>query len=339
MQITKQNPVSLPQLASYILIALSLLLILRQGLLAALFAGLLVYSLVHMTAPLLTKRMSSANAKMFAVAVLGTVLIAALTLAIWGLISFFRSDAGNLETLLQKLADIIDASRDHAPLWVQQWLPADADALRILITGWLRDHSVEAKTVGADALRTAAHILIGMIIGAMGALHTPAKQASAPPLGAALYSRIANLRIAFENVVFAQVRISAINTVVSAVFLFIALPMAGIHLPLSKSLVAITFLAGLIPVAGNLISNTVLVIISLSHSVQLALVSLSFMIVIHKLEYFLNARIIGSHINARAWEILLAMLIMESVFGVAGVIAAPVLYALLKMELTALRLV
>ncbi|MGZ3159939.1 MAG: hypothetical protein ACXU7H_12705, partial [Burkholderiaceae bacterium] len=86
-------------------------------------------------------------------------------------------------------------------------------------------------------------------------------------------------------------------------------------------------------VVGNLISNTVLVIVALSHSLNTAVASLIFMIVIHKLEYFLNAKIIGAHINARAWELLIAMLVMESVFGLPGVVAAPVFYAYLKKEL------
>lgn len=53
--------------------------------------------------------------------------------------------------------------------------------------------------------------------------------------------------------------------------------------------------------------------------------SLVFLVVIHKLEYFINARIVGSRINAAAWELLLAMLVMESLFGVAGIILAPIL--------------
>ena len=48
----------------------------------------------------------------------------------------------------------------------------------------------------------------------------------------------------------------------------------------------------------------------------------------------MNARIIGSRIDARAWELILALILMEAVFGVGGVIAAPVLYAYLKRELT-----
>jgi predicted PurR-regulated permease PerM len=56
--------------------------------------------------------------------------------------------------------------------------------------------------------------------------------------------------------------------------------------------------------------------------------------VIHKLEYFLNARIVGSQIAARAWELLLAMLVMEAAFGIPGVVAAPIYYAYLKRELS-----
>jgi predicted PurR-regulated permease PerM len=111
------------------------------------------------------------------------------------------------------------------------------------------------------------------------------------------------------------------------------LPLFGIHLPFTKTLIIITFLAGLLPVIGNLISNTVIVIVSLSASLAVAIGSLAFLILIHKLEYFLNARIVGTQIRASAWELLLAMLVMESAFGLAGLVAAPIYYAYLKEEL------
>ena len=96
-----------------------------------------------------------------------------------------------------------------------------------------------------------------------------------------------------------------------------------------------TFVAGLIPVFGNLISNVVVVIVSLSVSPFVALGSLVYLVAIHKLEYFLNARFVGTQIEARAWELLLAMLLMEAAFGIAGLIAAPIYYAYLKDELSA----
>ena len=75
------------------------------------------------------------------------------------------------------------------------------------------------------------------------------------------------------------------------------------------------------------------VIVSLAHSPHLALASLAFLVAMHKLEYFLNARIVGARIQARAWELLLAILVFESAFGLPGAIAAPVYYAYLKREL------
>jgi predicted PurR-regulated permease PerM len=74
------------------------------------------------------------------------------------------------------------------------------------------------------------------------------------------------------------------------------------------------------------------VIVCLSQGLPVAAISLVYLVVIHKLEYFLNARIIGSHINARAWELLIAMLVMEAAFGIAGLIAAPIFYAYFKQE-------
>jgi predicted PurR-regulated permease PerM len=64
-------------------------------------------------------------------------------------------------------------------------------------------------------------------------------------------------------------------------------------------MIVVTFIAGLLPVVGNLISNTVIFVVSLAHSPGCRISSLTFLIVIHKLEYFLNARIVGAQIRAR----------------------------------------
>jgi hypothetical protein len=87
--------------------------------------------------------------------------------------------------------------------------------------------------------------------------------------------------------------------------------------------------------------NTIIVSLSLSLSISIyaAIGSLVFLIAIHKLQYFLNARIIGGEINARAWEILVAMMVMDALFGIPGLIAAPIYYAYLKDELSARKLV
>ena len=121
-----------------------------------------------------------------------------------------------------------------------------------------------------------------MIIGAMISLQQALPNTPRGPLTRALIERASCFADAFRRIVFAQVRISALNTVLTAIYLALALPLFGIHLPLTKTLIAVTFIAGLLPVVGNLISNTIIVIVSLAHSSQTALFSLLFLVVVHK---------------------------------------------------------
>lgn len=333
------RPLTASGIASYILMAAFLLMVLLKGLLGALFAGLLMYCLIHLIAPKISSKMSDVRARMLVAGMLGLIIIAAISMGVWGLMVLLKADASSLSNMFQKMADIIDASRGKFPQWMLAYLPVDADSVRNMMTGWLREHASDAQAMGAAAGKTLTRILIGLIIGVMVSLNDALAPHYHRPFAAALMGRAMLLAAAFRNIVFAQVWISGINTILSAVFILIILPMAGIHLPFAKTLVAITFVAGLLPVIGNLISNTILVVVALSHSLETALACLAFMVVLHKLEYFLNARIIGAKINARSWELLIAMLVGESLFGMAGVIAAPVFYAYVKKELTARELI
>jgi len=320
-------------IASWVLAGTALLLVLELRLLSALFAGLLVFELVHMLAPLLQRRLFNERSRLAAVVVLVTLIVAFLALAIFGMVEFFRSDAGSLSALLQKMADIIDGARNMLPPWLVARLPTDTEDLRNTITRWLRSHSPEIQLWGTAAGRVFTHIVIGMAIGAMVSLREAVPIRSPGPLARALTERALRVGDAFRRVVFAQVRISIINTLLTAIYIAALLPLFGVSLPLKSTLIGVTFVAGLLPVAGNLISNTIIVVVSLQHSVSIALVSLAFLLMIHKLEYFLNARIVGTQIFARPWELLTAMLVMEAAFGVAGVVAAPIFYAYLKHEL------
>ena len=129
------------------------------------------------------------------------------------------------------------------------------------------------------------------------------------------------------------------NTVLTALFLLVLLPSLGINLPLAKTLVAVTFFCGLIPIFGNVISNCFIVIAGLSVSSTAAIIATVFLVVIHKLEYFLNARIVGTEIKAKPWELMIAILVMESAFGLSGLTVAPIYYAYLKRELEEQKLV
>lgn len=325
--------------ASWFIAALLLFLVLRLHLLPALLAGLLVFQLVHVLAGLLAGRLSSRRAKVAAVVTLAVFVIGGIAAGTVLSVTFFSSHGGGLAELAQKMADTIDNARQWMPPWLVALLPEGIDNLKNAAAQWLREHAGEVGSIGKEAAIAFVHVLIGMIIGAMVALHEAAATPTMRPLAAALTERASALADAFRRVVFAQVRIAAINTFFTALYLAAALPLAGVHLPLTKTMIALTFVVGLLPVVGNLVSNTVIVVVSLAASPLVALSSLAFLVVIHKLEYFLNAKIVGSQIAAKTWELLLAMLAMQAAFGLPGLVAAPIYYAYLKGELTAAELV
>jgi predicted PurR-regulated permease PerM len=318
----------------------ALLLVLLLHLLPALLAGLFVHELVHVLAPRLKMvRIRQKQGKLAAIAILALGVVLLLTLAVVGIIAFFRSEAGSLPMLLRQMADILERWRTVLPARVVAYLPGDVEALRAIAVAWLRTHAGALPHAGAALGRTLAHILIGLGIGALVALYDTQPPETLGPLAHTLQERARHLGEAFQRVVFAQVRISAVNTILTALYLIVALPLVGVHLPLAKTMLAVTFVVGLIPVVGNLLSNTAIVILSLSVSLGVAVASLAFLIVIHKFEYFLNAHLVGTRVQAHAWELLLAMLVMEAAFGIPGLIAAPIYYAYLKDELVSRKLV
>jgi predicted PurR-regulated permease PerM len=338
-----QQENSLPDRADVVAVVLTtaaLFLVLKLHLLPALFAGLLVYVLVHLLAPrVFWLKDRPAIGRIVVVLLLTVIVVTLAAILISGVIAFLRSDGGRLAVLLQKMAEIMDGALAMLPPWVQDWLPPNSAALKDDSVSWLREHAVEVKTAGSEVGRGLVYALIGMVIGSLVAVHEFEPDRGAGPLARAATRCLALLAEAFRRVVFAQVRISALNTVLSAIYLEVVLRGMDIHLPLRKTMIALTFVAGLLPIVGNLISNSVIVIISLNHSLPVALGSLGFLVVVHKLEYFINARIVGSQINAAAWELLVAMIAMEAAFGLPGVVAAPVFYAYAKAELVARKLV
>lgn len=328
------------RLTSYVLAGAALLLVPLLHLLPALFAGLLVYELVQSLAPLLGKRVPSDRARVLAVALLGTIVVGLLVLLILSAVSFLRNEIGNPEVLWQQqLMPLVEKAREQLPSSVVGWLPDTVDDLRMMAMELTRKHSVSLQTIGKEAARVFVHIIIGMVLGAIVALSRARPAHQVGPLASTLGLRAQRLAEAFHNIVFAQIKISLLNTVFTAIFLLGVLPLMDIHVPLAKTLVVLTFIVGLLPVIGNLISNTAITIAGLSISLGVGVAALGFLILIHKLEYFLNARIVGGQIRARAWELLVAMLAMEAAFGLAGLIAAPIYYAYLKSELEAERLI
>ncbi len=304
-----------------------------KHLLPALLAGLLMHQLVHAIAQrLISPRLSSHLARVVAVLLVSALVLTALSFGGLALIKLLHgSGQEGLGGLMKYMARVLADTKAALPAWADHWLPNDAEAMKDKAVEWLRAHAIEVGSAGGALGFGLVHVLIGLVIGAMIALHTESQEPhTRRPLARALFDEINAFSHAFRRIVTAQAWITTVNTTLTALYLLVALPLAGVHLPLVKTMVLVTFIMGFIPIVGNLVSNTVITIISLSHSFGVAVASLSFLVIVHKVEYFLNARIVGSHIRAKAWEILIAMLAMERIAGIPGVIVSPILYAYIK---------
>ena len=130
----------------------------------------------------------------------------------------------------------------------------------------------------------------------------------------------------FSKVIGAQIIVSAINTVLTGAFLL------WNDYPYVAVITTLTFLCGLLPIVGNIISNTLIVFVAFTISPRMALVALIFLIIIHKLEYFLNSKIIGDRIKNPMWLTLIGLVLGEKLMGVPGMILAPVVLHYIKVE-------
>ncbi len=321
------NPVT----ASYLLAIIATPLVLHFHLLPTLFAGLAVHVLTVKLARRLPADWGGVAHKLALTAIL-LIVISGLIGAGVGLWTFLHGNKG-MAALLAAVAETLDNLKRNLPESMATAIPATIEDLREEFAKLLREHGQKISAAGIAGLKTFAHVIFGMVIGGMTALHRFDRAHEWPPLLAAIHDRTMALADAFDKVVFAQVKISALNTVLTSIYLALLLPLFGVNLPLLTVLIPLTFLAGLLPVVGNLISNVAIVLISLGVSTGVGAASLVFLIVIHKLEYFTNARIVGGEVHASAWELICAMVAMEAFFGLPGLVAAPVAYAWLKGEL------
>lgn len=323
------------KIASYFLIAALVLFLLYFRLIGPAIIGMIVYSVSTKIAYKIEEKFELHKiARTISVGLIVAIISCLITFAIFGLFHLFKEQSEtSFSWLFLTAADILEKARASLPASISSYIPDSVDHLKAQLIILLKSNGHALGDFGFRALHGIAGSLVGIIIGSMLAFHNFKKPEEYNSFSKALLERFITLRQSFDKVVLAQMYISLLNTIFTAIYLLAILPLFGIHLPLTKTMIILTFVAGLIPVIGNLISNFFIVAVSIGVSFHVGIASLVFLIVIHKFEYFLNAHIIGHKVNAVAWELLLAMFFMEILFGLPGVISAPVLYAYIKQEL------
>jgi predicted PurR-regulated permease PerM len=262
------------------------------------------------------------------------LFVALVALIFSGFVHFIRN-------ALHDLPEIADKSIPRVLEFAQEYgvqLPfEDLPSLKALVRESLRDQTKYLANFAKVASTEFVFLAIGLIV-AVSLFFNPALDLDRGRhrLRNNLYSvtcdeiveRFHSFYKSFETVMGAQIIIAVINTTLTGVFVFY------IQLPHAPVIIGVTFLCGLLPIVGNIISNAVITLIAFTISPELAFSALIFLIALHKLEYFLNSKIIGDRIKNPVWLTLLGLILGERLMGIPGMIIAPVVLNFIKNEST-----
>ena len=308
---------------------------------AVLAATIILAKLLHLGAPLLVVLFSYfALRQLYFVTRRKSLALTLFIIAVTGLAAagvYFTRAA------ILALPDVADTSIPSASAWAQKRqidLPfSDFEGLRQVVMNALGEEANYLRNV-ANVAKTTTTNLVFSILGIVAAASLFFKTGLDPYRGTHrvknnLYSicceqvarRFRDFYRSFATVMGAQITISLINTALTAIFLMAA------RIPHAPLLIVVTFLCGLVPIVGNLVSNTIIVFVALTVSVKLAISALVFLVVIHKLEYLLNRKIIGDRIRNPVWLTLIALILGERLMGIPGLILAPVVLNYLRVEM------
>lgn len=332
-------------IASYLLMAGTLLLVMLRGLLPGLLCVCLGFLLTRWLAPRLVRlrrlgprgRGFSHSGQSLAAALVMLSPLLLLALALSHSRTYIVDAPQQYRELLDYLARTVLELRLKLPPDIAAQLPAGTAEIQHAIASYLAAKAGALAMAGRAWLTGLLYAYVGLLIGALAAVRGTGTRRG--PLTQQLVLRVALMGEAFRQIVAAQFWIAAFNTLLTALFLLVVLPLWDLGLPYTPALITLTFLAGLVPIVGNLLCNAVITLVGLSVSPIAAVACLAFLILIHKAEYVINAKVVGKRTHMGVWELLSVMFVTEAVFGPAGLVAAPLFYAYLKKELKAARLV
>lgn len=332
MPLSAARSVAVGWLVILVLLGLFILLGLLKFLVFLLFMHLAIDLLVHglgNRVPLLSRTLVLYGVY----ALVGLVIVALAAVVVPRFLADLPDYLRNLDANLgRKVGELLSA-------WNIQ---VDVGELKQKAVEWGRGHLGEsfdlAKRTGTNVVLLVVAFVITFII-THDRITRPRSAAAEPEPGDLwhflsdfLARKIASFYGFFRQVMAGQVVISLINTGLTAVLL------VALGIPHKVALTVMVFVFGLLPIVGNLISNTLICVSAfLWTGLVQVLAALAFLVVIHKLEYFLNGQIIGNIVKLPMWVTLLALIVGEALFGISGMILSIPVILFVRAELSAIE--
>ncbi|MEZ4456813.1 MAG: AI-2E family transporter [Gemmatimonadales bacterium] len=267
------------------------------------------------------------------------LFVVVLGAAGYGFVAFARAAVAALPRIAEESIPRIIAFADSRGFELPEGY--NYDTLKADALAFVRGKLGSVGRYAGDSLRALVAFLVGIVVSVSLFFNTRIEPDADPVTGRDnMYSQsflevVARFRTfyqSFKTVMGAQIVISLINASITSVFLL------WNSFPYAPVLAGLTFLLGLLPIVGNLLSNTLIVSVGFTISPQMAFLALAYLVIIHKLEYFLNSKIIGDRIRNPMWLTLLGLLVGEKLMGIPGMILAPPLLHYVKVEASRHRL-
>src|SRR5258706_1965924 len=137
----------------------------------------------------------------------------------------------------------------------------DLDSLKAAVMDIMKDEFRFLGNFARVATKEFVFVLIGIVVAVSLFFNPDMEKNIGKPSGPNLFTTVTDeiknrFRLfyeSFETVMGAQIVISAINTLLTAIFVF------AISLKHGTVVIGLTFLFGLLPIVGNLISNSIIV--------------------------------------------------------------------------------
>ena len=314
---------SRPRLASFLIFAAIAVAVIYLHAGSMLLAGLFSYIILDLThrkikpfaSPMLTRW-----------ATLAVFIVAATALSLT-FASFFKVAIRKAPELVDRvLPKINDFAADHGLS-----LPiGTADDIKPAVLNALKSNAGALTKAGSLLTKDFLRLLVAVIVAVLCFL-SPGPPRSARNLADLLAiefdARVVSFLKSFDLVMLAQVLVSAVNTLMIAVFAFAA------GLPSPQFVILATFVLGIIPVAGLIAANVILLAAALAVSLKTLVAAAIFVFVIHHFLYLLTGRVIGARTKLPMWQVLLGLLVGEMVMGIAGMLLAPAVLHYVREEL------
>src|SRR5262249_6082832 len=264
--VSPQRP-SQAEIASWILIGAFLIYVMMLHMVSALIGGLALYLILDRLAQSMSKRIPGMAARTTSVIIVTLIAGGVIVGAVVALISFLRHQGDTLPALMGQMADTLRSTRLWLGDYGRQLIPdfmTDAETFKVGIVDWLKQHAASLRVAGSTFSAGLLHIVMGILLAIVVFFRHIAHHDdhARGPLAHHLTEKADRFAQIFARIASAQIKVSLFNTFIVALYLMTLL-LLGRQIPFMTTLIVVTFAFGLVPIVGNIVTNAVLVILSL----------------------------------------------------------------------------